>query len=112
LIVNGRAYRAAVPVVPVVPQSLSYTPVTVDPGPVLPSYSVNAAFMSFEQHGSGIHAVRSGAGEASVTEVLFRCARRPVARRDVGIISPGSQPGAQGHQGHQGFSDEASPTFR
>jgi hypothetical protein len=33
---------------------------------------VNAAFMSFEQHESGIHAVRSGAGEASVTEVRFR----------------------------------------
>jgi hypothetical protein len=29
---------------------------------------MNAAFMSFKPHESGIHAVRSGAGEASVTE--------------------------------------------
>jgi hypothetical protein len=32
---------------------------------------VNAAFMSFQPHESGIHAVRSVAGEASVTEVRF-----------------------------------------
>ena len=43
LIVNGRAHRAAVPVVP---QSLSCTPVTADPGPALSSYDMNAAFMS------------------------------------------------------------------
>ena len=30
---------------------------------------MNAAFMSFEQHESGIHAVRPGAGEGSVTKV-------------------------------------------
>jgi hypothetical protein len=41
----------------------------------------NAAFMSSQPRDSGIHALRSGAGEASVTEVRFRCAPRPVARR-------------------------------
>ena len=35
---------------------------------------MNAAFMSFQPRESGIHAVRSGAGEASVTEVRFWCA--------------------------------------
>jgi hypothetical protein len=35
---------------------------------------MNAAFMSFQPHESGIHAVWSGAGGASVTEVRFRCA--------------------------------------
>jgi hypothetical protein len=34
-IVNGRGRRAAVPVVPVVPQSLSPTPVTAGTGPAL-----------------------------------------------------------------------------
>jgi hypothetical protein len=38
---------------------------------------MNAAFMSFQPHESGIHAVRSGAGEASVTKVRFRCAPHP-----------------------------------
>ena len=38
------AHRATVPVVP---QSLSRTPVTADPGPALPSYDLNAAFMAF-----------------------------------------------------------------
>jgi hypothetical protein len=33
---------------------------------------MNAAFMSFQPHESGIHAVWPGAGEASVTEVRFR----------------------------------------
>jgi hypothetical protein len=33
---------------------------------------MNAAFMSLKQHERGIHAVWSGAGEASVTEVRFR----------------------------------------
>jgi len=32
--------------------------------------------MSLELHGRGIHAVRSGAGEAGVTEVRFRCPPR------------------------------------
>ena len=32
---------------------------------------MNAAFMSFEQHESGIHAVWPGAGEGSVTKVRF-----------------------------------------
>jgi hypothetical protein len=82
LIVSGRAHRAAVPVVPVVPQSLSYAPVTAGTGPAIPSYDLNAAFMSFEPHESGIHAVRSGAGGASVTEAHFRRALRLVARRE------------------------------
>jgi hypothetical protein len=43
---------------------------------------MNAAFMSFQPRESGIHAIWSGAGEASVTEVRFRCALRPVARRE------------------------------
>jgi hypothetical protein len=48
--------------------------VTADPGPAIPSYDVDAAFMLFQQHESGIHALWSGAGEGSVTEVRFRCA--------------------------------------
>ena len=43
---------------------------------------MNAAFMSFEQHESGIHAVWPGAGGAGGTEVCFRCVPRPVARRE------------------------------
>jgi hypothetical protein len=42
---------------------------------------MNAALMSFQAHESGIHAVWSGAGEVSVTEVRFRCTPRAVARR-------------------------------
>jgi hypothetical protein len=37
-----------------------------------PSYDMDAAFMSFQPHESGIHAVWSGAGEASVTKVRFK----------------------------------------
>jgi hypothetical protein len=33
---------------------------------------MNAAFMSSQPHESGIHAVWSGAGEVSVTEVRFK----------------------------------------
>jgi hypothetical protein len=66
----GGAHQAAVP------QTLLRTPVTADTGPALPSYDLNAAFMSCQEHESGIHAVWSGAGEASVTEVRFRCAPR------------------------------------
>jgi hypothetical protein len=69
LIVNGRPHRAAVPVVP---RSLLCLPVTAGPGPAIPSYDLNAAFMSSQPHESGIHAVWSGAGEANVTEVRFR----------------------------------------
>ena len=69
LIVNGRTRREEVPVVP---QSLSCPPVTPDSGPALSFNDMNAAFMSFQPHESGIHAVWSGAGEASVTEVRFR----------------------------------------
>jgi hypothetical protein len=54
LIVNGHGRQA---VVPVVPQSLSSTPVTAGTGPALFSYDVNAAFMLFKRHESGIHAV-------------------------------------------------------
>jgi hypothetical protein len=48
--------------------------VTAGTGPALSLYDVNAAFMSFQPHESGIHAVWPGAGEVSVTEVRFRCA--------------------------------------
>jgi hypothetical protein len=82
LIVNGAWSSGAVPVVPVVPQSLSCAPVTAGTAPAISSYDLNAAFMSFEPHESGIHAVWSGAGGASVTEARFRCALRLVARRE------------------------------
>jgi hypothetical protein len=81
-IVNGRGRRAAVPVVP---RSLSFPPVTADPGAAPSSYDMNAAFMSFQSfqpHESGIHALWSGSGGVSVTEVRFRCAPRPAARRE------------------------------
>jgi hypothetical protein len=58
-------------VVPVVPQSLSCTAVTAGTGPAICSYDMNAAFMSSQPHESGIHAVRRGAGEGSVTDVRF-----------------------------------------
>jgi hypothetical protein len=54
LIVNGRGRQAAVPVMP---QSLSYAAVTAGTGPALSSYDMNAAFMSFQRHESGIHAL-------------------------------------------------------
>jgi quercetin 2,3-dioxygenase len=44
----------------VVPQSLLPTPVTADPDPAIPSYDMNAAFMSSQLRESGIHAVGSG----------------------------------------------------
>jgi hypothetical protein len=50
---------------------------------------MNAAFMSFQRHEGGIHAVRSGAGEASVTEVRFRRAPWPAARREWTTINLG-----------------------
>jgi hypothetical protein len=43
---------------------------------------MDAAFTSFQPHESGIHAVWSGAGEVSVTEIRFRCTPRAVARRE------------------------------
>src|ERR1700749_3332494 len=79
LIVNGRGRRAAVPVVP---QSLSRTLVTARYRPGTPSYGVNAAFMSFQPHESGIHAGWPGAGEARGAEVRFRCVLRSAARRE------------------------------
>ena len=60
-IVNGRAHRAAVPVVP---QRLPYAPVTADTGPGPAWYDMNAAFMSYQQHELGNHAVRAGAPAA------------------------------------------------
>jgi hypothetical protein len=56
----------------VVPQSLPPTPVTADPGPALSSYDMNAAFMPFQRHERGIHALWSGDGPVSpVTEVCW-----------------------------------------
>jgi hypothetical protein len=49
--------------------------VTADPSPLVYSYVVNAAFMSFLPHEGGIHAVWPGAGEASVTEIRFGARR-------------------------------------
>jgi hypothetical protein len=66
----------------VVPQSLLCPPVTAGTSPVPYSYDLDAAFMSFQPHERGIHAVWSGADEASVTKVRFRCEPRPVARRE------------------------------
>jgi len=43
---------------------------------------MDAAIMQLQQHGCGSHAVWSGAGVASVTEVRFRCTPRPTARRE------------------------------
>jgi len=45
-------------------------------------YDMKAAFMSYQPHESGIHAIWLGAGEASVTEVRFRCVLRPATRRE------------------------------
>jgi hypothetical protein len=87
LIVNGRGRRAAVPVVP---QSLSFAAVTADTGSAGPLYDrEDAAFMPFQPHESGIHAVLSGTGEASVTEVRFRRVLRPTARRERTTINLG-----------------------
>jgi hypothetical protein len=46
---------------------------TGDPKPIAGSYDVDAAFMSFQLHDGGIHAVRAGAGGAGVMEVSFQC---------------------------------------
>jgi hypothetical protein len=54
LIVSGRAHG---PAVPVVPQRLLRTPVTADTLPAHALYDMNAAFMPFQQHERGIHAV-------------------------------------------------------
>jgi hypothetical protein len=43
---------------------------------------MDASFRLFQPRESGIHAVWPGAGEASVTEVRFRRAPRPAARRE------------------------------
>jgi hypothetical protein len=48
---------------------------------------VNAAFMSFQLHESGIHAVRPGAGEASVTKVRFLVRAATMARRERTMIN-------------------------
>jgi hypothetical protein len=69
-------------VVLVVLQGLLFAAVTPTPAAVLSSYDVNAAFMSFQARESGIHALWPGAGGANVTKVRFRCAPRPVARRE------------------------------
>jgi hypothetical protein len=50
---------------------------------------MNAAFMSFQPHESGNHALWPGAGEASVVKVRFWCVLRPVARRERTTINLG-----------------------
>jgi hypothetical protein len=61
----------------VVPQSLLRPPVTARYWPGRLFNGINAAFMPFQPRESGIHAVWSEAGGASVTEVRFGCTRRP-----------------------------------
>ena len=54
---------------------------------------MNAAFMPFQPHESGIHAVWPGAGEGSVTEVRFRHAGRAAGRdRAAGATGLGLAP--------------------
>ena len=54
LILNGRRGRG---VVSVVPQGLRRAAVASGTGPAGRSYDMDAVFMSFQQHGSGNHAV-------------------------------------------------------
>jgi len=54
LIMNGRRDRDAVSVVP---QGLQRAAVAPGSGPAVRSYDMDAAFMSFQLHGSGNHAV-------------------------------------------------------
>jgi hypothetical protein len=54
LIVNGRRDGDAVYVVP---QGLQHAAVAPGTGPAVRSYGMDAAFMSFQLHGSGNHAV-------------------------------------------------------
>jgi hypothetical protein len=60
---------------------------------------VNAAFMSYQQHEGGIHAVWLGAGEVSVTEVCFPA--RTAADGEASLSYPHSRtrtrPGITGH---------------
>ena len=71
-------------VVPVVPQSLSSTPVTAGTGPALHSYDriMNAAFMSSQAHERGIHAVWPGCwrGQGDGSPVPVRTAAGGEAR--------------------------------
>jgi hypothetical protein len=55
-------------------------PVTADSALALFN-GLNAVFMSFQPYESGIQALRSGAGEASVMKARFRCTPKPTARR-------------------------------
>jgi hypothetical protein len=50
---------------------------------------MNAAFMSSQPHESGIHAVCSDAGEASVTEVRSRVRERRAAGRPKSLTTIG-----------------------
>src|SRR6516162_3283949 len=68
-ILNGRRGRG---VVSVVPQGLRRAAVACGTGPAGRSYGMDAAFMSFQQHGSGNHAVpvrcwRGGWGQECVS---------------------------------------------
>src|SRR5262249_14280998 len=68
----------------VVPEVLRCAAGVPDTGLAAGSYCMNASLMLFQRHGWDIHAVRPGAGVASVTEALSRCTRhgrhRPAVR--------------------------------
>ena len=57
---------------PVVPQGLQRAAVAPGTGPPVRSYGMDAAFMSFQLHGRGNHAVRSGADMAIGAGARFR----------------------------------------
>jgi hypothetical protein len=68
---------------PVVPQGLQRAAVAPGTGPPVRSYGMDAAFMSFQLHGSGNHAVRVGGwrGGWGWDRGLFPWALRAMARR-------------------------------
>jgi len=54
-------------------------------------YDMDAAFMSLEQRGCGIHVVRSGAGGAKVTKVRSRVRMMSSAPYDPGLMVSAGQ---------------------
>jgi len=78
LIMNGRRDRDAVSVVP---QGLQRAAVAPGTEPAVRSYDMDAAFMSFQLHGSGNHAVRVWCWRGEWGRGLFPVAPQPMARR-------------------------------